>query len=223
MKMTEDNEKLNVKAEGTGRIETLADGIFAIAMTLLVLTIQIPKITSERVAVELPRYIYRLWPQLTQYVIAFITLASFWMGHHVQFKYIRRSTSTLLWLNIYALMLAALIPFTTEIMGDYGQVPIAARLFEVNLLLAGLAFYWQWHYASHNHRLISPDLDPLIIKTIRQSTLIIPALSLIALVISIFAPSWSTTVYILIPFLYHRDRLKRRLLPGATILNSKRR
>ena len=64
MKMTEDNEKQKAKAEGTGRIETLADGVFAIDMTLLVLTIQIPKIPDERVAVELPRYIYRLWPQL---------------------------------------------------------------------------------------------------------------------------------------------------------------
>ena len=213
MKTSEDDGRMYPEPEGTVRIATLSDGIFAIAMTLLVLTIQIPKIPADRAGAELPGYIYRLWPQLTKYFLAFITLAAFWMSHHVQFRHIRRSNYVFLWINILAMMLTALIPFTTDIVGDYGNVAAAARLFEFNLLLAGMAFYWQWTYACR-HRLVSPGIDPSIIKKIRQSILIIPALSLIALVISAFTSRWSTSVYILIPFLYHRERLTHRLLPG---------
>lgn len=199
---------------GTGRIVTLSDGIFAIAMTLLVLTVKIPHIPADQAAAELPARIRGLWPQLSQYIYAFITLASFWMGHHSQFRYIRRADAAFLWLNILVLMLAALIPFSAEIVGDYGQVPIAAQLFEVNLLLVGLVIYWQWCYALR-HELVVPGLARETSKKIRQAALFIPALSLIALAISPFWPDWSTSVYALTPFLHHRGWLARKLRPGS--------
>jgi len=192
------------------RLEALVDGIFAIAMTLLVLSIDVPKIPADKVAAELPRYIRGLWPELSQYVLAFITLAAFWMGHHYRYRYIRRVDAGLLWINILALMFVALIPFTTELVGDYGEMPIAARLFEINMLLAGMAFCWQWLYATRHHYLVDDDLSDRIIKAGLMKELFIPALSVAGLVISCFSPSWSSSVYFLAPFLHHHNHRKRR-------------
>ncbi len=196
----------------TRRLEALVDGIFAIAMTLLVLSIDVPKIPADRVSMEFARYVRALWPELSQYILAFITLAAFWMGHHSRYRYIKRADAGLLWINILALMFVALIPFTTELVGDYGEVALAARLFEVNMLLAGLAFCWQWIYATRYHRLVEDGLSVEIIKEGREKDLFIPILSIAALIISFFSPSWSSSVYFLVPFLHHYKHRKHRAI-----------
>lgn len=188
----------------TRRIEALTDGVFAIAMTLLVLSIDIPRFPEGSAAQQLPRYLrYQLWPELSQYVLAFITLAAFWIGNHQQYHHIRRANSALLWLNILTLMLVVLIPFTTAVAGDYGDIRVGAQLFEFNLLLVGLVYYWHWSYATRHHRLVDPNLDPRHIAETRKAMLIIPCLSVVALGLAFITPGWSMTVYILIPFLIH--------------------
>ncbi len=203
----------NQKSEGlgTGRIEALTDGIFAIAMTLLVLTIDNPDFPSGEAAVKFPGYLRSLWPDFCQYVLAFITLASFWMSHHQQSKHIKRIDSNFIWLNILALIVVALIPFSTHIAGDYGNLRLGAQVFEVNLLFAGLLFWRQWRYATKDRRLVEADLSPDLIRRYRQGTLIIPGLSLLALALSFITPSWSMSVYFLIPLFYHRGLIRRKL------------
>jgi len=197
---------------GTRRLESLTDGVYAIAMTLLVLSITVPRFPPAAAAEELPRFLrYRLWPELSQYVLAFITLAAFWVGHVQQYHHIRRISSNLLWLNNLTLLLVALIPFTTAIAGDYGNIGIAVRIFELNLLLVGMVSYWHWAYATRNHRLVDPGLSPEHIKNTRHGMLIIPLLSLAALLISLISPDWSTSVYFLIPVFYHREKIRHRL------------
>ena len=194
------------------RIEALTDGIYAIVMTILVLSIDIPTFPAGTAAARLPHYLrHELWPELSKYVLAFITLAAFWIGHVQQYHHIRKINSNLIWMNIYCLMLIALIPFTTAIAGDYADVGIADRIFELNLLLAGLAYYGHWTYATRRHRLVDPSLDPEHIARTKKAMLIIPILSLAALGISFLMPAWSTAVYILIPILYHRDKIKKKL------------
>ena len=204
---------------GTRRIEALTDGVFAIAMTILVLSIDIPSFPDgDDAARELTRYLRKdVWPELSQYVLAFITLAAFWIGHHQEFHHIRRATSSLLWLNILTLMLVALIPFTTAVSGDYPNVRIAVQIFELNMLAVGLVYYWQWSYATHRHRLVDADLNSAHIVKTRKAMLIIPALSVIALGLSYINPDWSASVYFLIPVFYHRTRLKMLLgkSPGS--------
>jgi uncharacterized membrane protein len=207
--MRENRDSRSESGLGTGRIEALTDGVFAIAMTLLVLSIDVPRFPAASAGQELPRYLrYQLWPELNQYVLAFITLAAFWIGHHQQYHHIRQANSALLWLNILTLLLVALIPFSTAVAGDYPDVRIAVQIFELNLLLVGLAYYWHWSYATHNHRLVDPKLDPAHIAKTKKAMLVIPALSVVALGLSYISPAWSTSLYFLIPFLYHREKLK---------------
>ena len=213
MKSSRADRSVTAESGKKKRIAALTDGIYAIVMTILVLSIDIPKFPQETAAVQLPSYLrFKLWPEISKYVLAFITLAAFWIGHVQQYHHIKKIDSRLLWMNVFSLMLIALIPFTTAVAGDYATVGVADRIFELNLLIAGLMYYFHWSYATHNHRLVFSDLDPQHIARTKKAMLIIPILSLAALAISFLQPAWSTSVYILIPFLYHRDTIKEKLI-----------
>ena len=100
----------------TDRLETLADGVFAIAMTILVFEITVPDLATGELD-QLGSKLLALWPKLLAYVISFIVLGIFWIGHHNQFAFIRRANRTFLWLNIVFLMLIAFIPFSAALLG----------------------------------------------------------------------------------------------------------
>lgn len=120
----------------TRRIEALADGIFAFAMTLLVLTLTLPDATQTKLS--LSQLLADQWPKFFNYALSFALLAIFWIVHHQQFHFIRRTDRTHIWINIGILMFVALVPFTTDVAGDYSRQTIAELLFSGNLLILGL-------------------------------------------------------------------------------------
>ena len=181
----------------TSRIEALTDGIFAIAMTLLVLTLTLPDATQTRL--NLSELLAAQWPKFFNYALSFLLLAVFWIVHHQQFHYIRRTNRTHIWINIGILMFVALVPFTTDVAGDYSRQTIAELLFSGNLLILGLLFLLNWVYACHNHRLVDADLSRRAIfrGTIRNC--ITPVVAAISMIVALFIPRWGLTVYLLIP------------------------
>src|SRR5690349_16791280 len=94
--------------EGIGRILALSDGVFAIAITLLIIAIAIPATTSDA---GLSGALLRLWPRYLAYVLSFLVIARFWVTHHLAFQLIARNDATLVWLNLLLLMLVAFLPF----------------------------------------------------------------------------------------------------------------
>lgn len=154
---------------GKSRIETLTDGVFAIAMTLLVLEISVPEIShssgTEDIVTELSRKLFELWPKVLSYVISFVILGIYWIGHHNQFHYIKRSDRILLWITILFLMFVAFIPFSTALLREYGDQQISVIIYGINLILTGLSLYLQWWYAAtKDRRLVESDLDAYMIK-----------------------------------------------------------
>src|SRR5690606_1715973 len=117
---------------------TLADGIFAIAMTLLVLSIEVPTLPSGATALMISEYVFNtLIPQISIYVLSFALLAVFWMNHHIFFV-IKRTNTTLLWINIFWLMSIAIFPFSTSMMGKYGVFQLSQIIFDINMLIIGI-------------------------------------------------------------------------------------
>jgi TMEM175 potassium channel family protein len=94
--------------EGIGRILALSDGVFAIAITLLILEISIPAVTDDG---GLTKALLGLWPQYLAYVLSFLVIARFWVTHHVAFRPIGRYDAVLVWLNLLLLMFVAFLPF----------------------------------------------------------------------------------------------------------------
>lgn len=193
------------------RLETLADGIFAIAMTLLVLSIEVPTLQGNVTTSTIMEYLlYTLLPQIFVYVLSFVLLASFWMTHHV-FYIIKRTNTTLLWINIFWLMSIAIVPFSTSMIGKYGGFQLSELIFATNMLIIGILSYANWTYAA-NHDLIAEEVMPYADK-IKKIFLSLPVLAVLAIMISFFIPFGSITVFLLIPIIFTLYNVsKRRLL-----------
>lgn len=192
----------------TKRVEALCDGIFAIAMTLLIVgfndMVNWPKSLNET---ELRSLIFQMLPDLAYYVQSFIILGAFWIEHHHQFHYIKHTNLTLLFISLLAFMFVALIPFSTLIVGDYGHTHIAAILFEANLLCAGLFFYIHWVYAASKPGMTDRALDIKTIKFYNRKNLVIPIVSVIAIAISLVNPQVGSSIYFTVPIIIVLQRV----------------
>jgi len=184
----------------TSRIETLVDGIFAIAMTLLVLSIGVLDISSTLSEPALQQQLWALWPKVLSYALAFWILAGFWRVNHQQFYFIKRSNPGLITINIFWLLFIALVPFSTEILGEYGNYFTANLIFQLNLFFAGVLYYLNWHYAMWKG-LVDENLDENTRKYMKRINLILPALSLLALGLSYYVYAWGNLIYIANPAL----------------------
>jgi len=184
---------------GKGRLESLSDGIFAFAMTLLAFGVGYPFTIKGISAAAIGDYIVSLYPDFIHYIIAFVIVAAFWMIHHMQSHHIKFVDRAFLWLNILALMFIALIPFSSSIAGDFPNVPLTALVFEVNLLAAGLLFHVQWQYATKDHYLVDKNLSPSVIRSGKELTLVIPVFSCAGIVLALLNIPYSAGVYLFIP------------------------
>ena len=195
------------------RIQALTDGIFAISMTLLVLGLDIPDIPAESTSLALRDTLARDWPKFEDYALSFFLLGLFWITHHQQFHHIKRVNQSFLWLNILVLMLVALVPFSTSVMASFDGVQIAALVFQANLLAIGLTYLAMWQYATADFRLVGREgIDESHIAFTRRVSLVVPGVSLAAMGLTFFTPTWSETVYIACPILV--SIMRRRMVRG---------
>ncbi len=180
-----------------GRVEALTDGIFAFAMTLLVTTLDFPNSTTPLPPLTVSSLVSLYSPDLLHYVIAFAVLAGFWVTHHIQFHYIRVMDRTALWIDIGCLLFVALLPFSTALAGDYPDAPLAAMVFEANLLVIGLLILLIWNYATVGRRLVEKSLDERVVLLHTRRSLIIPGISALGILLALAGSTWSTAVYLL--------------------------
>jgi len=184
----------------THRIEALTDGIYAIAMTLLVLNLALPEVGTNQ-AVQLHDALFGQAHKFFNYALSFILLAIFWIIHHDQFHIIKRTDRNLLWLNIFCLMFVALVPFSTSLIGDYPDETIAKQFFDFNLFILGIFNSMNWVYATKGYRLVDRSLDPRLIAIWKRRGVVTPIVALMAMGVSVITPQWSSCVYLLIPVL----------------------
>jgi uncharacterized membrane protein len=158
------------------RLEALTDGMFAIVMTLLVLEITVPQISSHEpdvVRAELSKRLLDLWPKIFRgYVISFIILAIYWRAHHRQFHYITHSDGVLVWTNIMFLMAVSFLPFSTSLLGEFIDQQISVFIYGSNSIIIAFLLYIQWRYATDHYRLVDKNLDPNIIRRLPGRVLI---------------------------------------------------
>ena len=140
----------------TQRAEALADGVFAIAMTLLVLDLRLP--ISEAIKGDLLLQLVSTGPKLISYVLSFMTLGIFWTGHSAQYTYIAGSNRHLNRLSIFFLMFVSILPFTTAFLSDHINFRLAVGLYWLNILFLGLIIFLHGDYA-YRHGFVSPDVS----------------------------------------------------------------
>jgi uncharacterized membrane protein len=176
------------------RLETLADGIFAIAMTLLVLSINLPGIGKINVGAFLLGQYQNFW----SFALSFLLLAFFWLNHSQQFHHIKKTNAVLLLLNILILLFVALIPFSTSLINDQPRDLIAEVFFNSNMLILSSLLALNWWYA-YKKQLIEVSGNREHLAQVSKKGFYVPAICLLALLLGFVFRGWSTLVYLLIP------------------------
>jgi uncharacterized membrane protein len=179
----------------TGRLEAFSDGVFAVAITLLVLNFKIPGIDLPPGKLpgdtDLWHALGDEWPVLAAYVTSFATIGIMWLNHHRLFQHIKRINTVLVLLNLLLLLVIVFIPFPTALLAEYvtrSDQHAAAILYGGTCLLMACCFNLLWRYASYHNRLLSKNADPRAVMAISRQYLFGPLLYLIA-----FGLAWINT------------------------------
>jgi uncharacterized membrane protein len=140
-------------------LEAFSDGVFAIAITLLVLELHPPE------SGDLWPGLIHEWPQFAAYLTSFAIIGIMWANHHSMFRRIVRSDRVLLFLNLGLLLWTSLLPFPTGLVARYldeggPNAAVAEALYSLNLTLAAIAFSLVWYRAVRGNRLIDAQLTP---------------------------------------------------------------
>lgn len=170
----------------TSRLEAFSDGVFAIAMTLLVLEIRVPESQGVRLA---PAVIH-LWPSFLAFAASFFEIGVMWVNHHRLFSVIGTTDQRLLLWNTLLLFGIAFLPFPTALMARHlttDDAWVAAVLYNATLFCIALAFHFLWRHASHDRRLIDADVDQVSVDGITNQYRFGPWIYLAALI----ALSWN--------------------------------
>lgn len=180
------------------RIVALSDGIFAFAMTLLVLGIEVPVLPADYGSNDLLNALLSFLPKLESYIIGFLVLGAYWSGYHRLFNYFRRADHGLAWLNICYLMCIAFMPFPTAVLGSFARTQVAVVLYAATLTIASLITWYIWHYATSGHRLVDSNLEQRVISFNSLLTLLSAAVFVLSIGISFWSPllamySWLLT------------------------------
>lgn len=190
----------------TGRLEAFSDGVFAVAITLLVLEIKTPK-AAELAAghTSLLGALLTQWPSYLSYVLSFLTVLIMCTNHHRMFLYIRRVDNMFLLLNGVLLLFITLAPFPTSLLAEYIARPEArtATMAYCGAFIAiGVGFNLMWIYASHNGRLLAKGYDRAAVKHMTRDYLMGPVVYVAALGLALFSVGASVALCYLLTFYF---------------------
>lgn len=184
--------KPELQALNSERVATLADGVFAIVLTLLVIELKAPEgNTSE----QLMHALLELGPKFFSFALTFCVISIFWFGHHMEFHYIKRSDRMHLWLNLLFMMAISFLPFSASLLGNNLLLPLANAFYGVHLAILGFIRYWHWRYATDNHRLVDKDMSEDLINEVNGTFLWVPCGYLVAAAVSFISVYASLVFY----------------------------
>ena len=177
------------------RLQALADGVFAIVMTLLVFDLSVPTVEAAQDSAGLGPALRDMWQDFLGYVLSFLVLGVFWLIHHMLFDSIRRYDTTLIWLNVTFLMFAAFIPFSTALFGTHGATTLTAIVYGLNMLVLFDMGWAIWSYAAGNHRLVDSDVGEDLVRGGKAMGRIYSLVMLVPILMALAFPVVSFVLY----------------------------
>ena len=186
----------------TARLETFADGVFAIAATLLIIDVGLPANLHDSLGHEL----LQIWPQYLAYAISFATIGIIWVNHHAVLVQVGRVDRSFLFLNLGLLLSVAFIPFPTRVLAEFVRTQddgrAAALLYGVTMMVMSVTFLSVWLYASVGRRLTAPGADSQAISGITRSFLPGVPMYTAATLIALVSPKASAALFGLLALFY---------------------
>jgi uncharacterized membrane protein len=186
----------------TGRLETFADGVFAIAATLLILNVdtQVPGDIGD-----LGAQLRHIWPSYLAYAVSFVTIGIMWINHHTMMSQIERADRRFLTATIGLLMCIAFVPFPTRVVAEHirgAGAEDAALLYGFTLVATAIMFNVNWFYAAMGGRLLRPDADPSTVSGLSRSYRVGPYLYLGATLIAFASATASVLIFMATALFY---------------------
>jgi uncharacterized membrane protein len=188
------------------RLMFFSDAVFAIAITLLVIEIHVPELETTAPADALSALAH-LWPSFFAYVLSFLVIGRFWMGHHLALGLMRRFDPTIMWPNIIMLMCVAFMPFATAFMAEYTGLLVPVVFYTAVLLALAVSSKWVIRIALRPENVV-PDLSETQRVTIHARGTGVIIAALLTMAASFILPGPSLAMLISMPLL-QRFLIKR--------------
>ncbi|AXC14440.1 Integral membrane protein [Acidisarcina polymorpha] len=190
-----------IQGQSLERLAALSDGIFAVAMTLLVLDLHVPSMEAVHSEPQLRAALMALYPQFISYLMSFLTLGIFWAGQQTQFNYLVRGNRDLAWIHIAFLFAISGMPFSTRLLAEFIIYRTALLLYWCNILTLGLILYASWRYANRAG-LVKEDVPMEIRRAVRRRILVAQGLYALGASLCLVNTYWSIGFIVLIQLNY---------------------
>jgi uncharacterized membrane protein len=183
------------------RLAALSDGLFAVAMTLLVLDLKVPAGRAIESDQALLAALGELGPRLMIYLMSFLTLGIFWVGQQTQLSHFSRSDRHLTWIHLAFLFTISLMPFSTALMAEFMTLRTALLLYWLNILAFGVLLLTSWRYAKRAG-LVQADVSAMINLSVERRIFVAQAPYAFGVALCLFNTYWSIGFMMLVQLNY---------------------
>ena len=190
-----------IAGQSAERLAALSDGVFAVAMTLLVLDLRAPAAEAIHSEHDLWRALVTLAPRLLMYMMSFMTLGIFWVGQQTQLNHLRRSNRSLTWIHLAFLFMVTITPFSTALLAEHIEYRLALVAYWLTIFLLGATLYWSWVCALGSG-LVKDDMPPQTSGAIKRRIVVGQSLYAFGALLCVFSPYWSIGFIVLVQLNY---------------------
>jgi uncharacterized membrane protein len=190
-----------IAGRNVDRLAALSDGVFAFAMTLLVLDLRVPAVELIHTESGLWHALTGLAPNLLTYVMSFMTLGIFWVGQQTQLNKIERSDRDFVWIHLAFLLAVTLVPFSTKLLAAFITFRVALLLYWLNVLALGATLFWSWRHV-RRAAILKAEAPPGLDSAIMRRIVIAQSLYALGAALCIVSPYWSIGFILLVQLNY---------------------
>src|SRR5208283_2504019 len=190
-----------IAGQSLERLAALSDGIFAVAMTLLVLDIHAPSMEAIHTEQDLWQALGALLPRVVMYLMSFMTLGIFCTGQQTQFNALARSDRDLSWIHIAFLAAVSITPFSTSLLAEFITFRTALLIYWANILVLGVVLYVSWRYAQRAG-LLKDETSREFACAVERRILVAQSLYAFGALVCVVNPYWSMGFIVLVQLIY---------------------
>jgi uncharacterized membrane protein len=191
----------HIAGQNIERLAALSDGVFAVAMTLLVLDLRTPAETAVHSESDLWKAIVLLAPRILVYLMSFLTLGIFWVGQQTQLNYFSRSDRHLTWIYLAFLFGVSLMPFSTSLMAAFISYRLALLLYWANIFVLGAILFGAWRYGKGS-QLLKGELSAEFARAVERRIIVAQALYALGALLCLINTYWSLGFILLVQVNY---------------------
>ena len=190
-----------VAGQSVERLAALSDGIFGVAMTLLLLELHVPAKVLIHNEGDLRSALAHLAPQLLVYLMSFLTLGIFWVGQQTQLNHLAHSERHLTWIHLTFLFIVTIMPFSTRLLIEFVDYRTALLAYWANIFLLGAMLYLSWWRATRVG-LVKSDTHPKVVAAIYRRIWTAQSFYAFGALLCVFHPYWSIAFIVLMQLYY---------------------